>query len=152
MTFNVKALLVGAVAASAGLMSVAPASAATVIVQAVYNAADPGGAFTPSDPFGTILNTPFYETKGKGFCTVTNGCTYDFTFTLAGIAAGSTTQVQVQAAAQLLGTTTGEPLDYDLFSGTPGHVTFTPISSPTFIAASAPPGTVGEVISAQLGD
>ena len=151
-------LVAGATVAT-GLLGLTPATAGTVITQAVYNASDPGHAFTPADPFGTILNTPLYETvstKKKpilgDLCTVAGKCTYDFTFSLSGIPKGSTTQIQLQAAAQTLKGSTPEILDYDLFKGTPGSTTFTPITSLNFIAASGPAGTVGQVISANLGN
>jgi len=152
MSKRVRALLAGAAIVSAGLFATSQASA-LVIVNAVYNAANPGGPFTPTTPLGSILNTPFYESLGVqpgNVCTDPGNCHYDFTFTLTGLAPGATTQIQIQAASQIP-PSIAEPLDYDLFSGVPGATPLL-ISSPDFIAASAPSGTVGEIINAALGD
>lgn len=154
MTKRVRALLAGAAIVSAGLFAASQASA-LIIVKAVYNAGNPGGDFTPSDPFGTILNTSLYETVTAGqpgnVCTDAGNCTYDFTFTLSGLAPGATTQIQIQAASQIQ-PNTAEPLDYDLFMGVPTGTNALPITDGSFLKASAPSGGLAQIINDALGD
>ena len=149
MTPSVKTLLATAAIGAAGLAPLTSASALS-IVKAIYSETNPGGLITPLDPFGTILNTSLYETvtaKPGDFCSAPGNCTYYFYFTLAGFAAGATTQIQLQAVSMGV----AMPLDYDLFSGTPGPTPL-PTADPSFLAASGPSGTVGQVIFTTLGD
>jgi hypothetical protein len=149
MTPSIKTLLAGA---AMGAASLAPLTSATanVLVSDIFNEYSPSNPFTPQNPLGAILSTPLYETLGSeigNYCFSPGNCTYDFYFTLTGFPAGATTQVQM--AATFMGTRV--PLDYDLFSGFPG-ATPVSIADPSFIAASTPTGSVGEVIFKTIGD
>jgi hypothetical protein len=83
-----------------GLAAFSPAQAA-LIVNAVQ-----GGPFSPANPTGTI-----------DAIDLTAGNTYDFTFAIAG---GGDVLTEIQAAVFKTG---AEPIDFSLFSGTPGSGT-----------------------------
>jgi hypothetical protein len=143
----IKTLIAGA-ALSVCLLPVTSALAKpppppVVIVSKVFNNTTMNfAAFTPTETIGTILAKNLFEIPGKStksapnLCLKAWSCTYDFTFSLTGLAPGDTTTLQLAAQAKSGTFATAEPISFDVFSGAPGTTLPTPTSSPTWIGAS----------------
>jgi hypothetical protein len=105
VTNNFKALAVG-VALAASLAAVSPASAVTIVKPFL------GGPFTGGD-LGTIAAIKLLKAN-----------TYDFTFTLLPGAGPVLTQLQASVSGPV-----SEPIQFTLFSGTPGSGAFVDMST-----------------------
>jgi len=97
-------------AAASALIATA-ASAATIITPFI------GGPFSLINPLGTLPAVAMLKKN-----------TYDFTFTMVPPLAGSSSQVQLQAQAQIK-PFISEIITFDLYSGTPGTGSFLNTSS-----------------------
>jgi hypothetical protein len=93
-------LAAGSIGAAALALSAAPASAATVFIKSFV-----GGPFSSLNPLGTLPATKLAA-----------GDTYDFTFDLVAPIVGESS---TQAAAQVLSLSLGEPIQYQVYEGTP---------------------------------
>jgi hypothetical protein len=130
-----------------------------VIVSQVFNNTTMNfAAFTPTETIGTDLAQFLYEVPGKGtkstpdLCLKASSCTYDFAFTLTGLAAGDTTTLQLAAQFKNGGQAISEPISFDVFSGTPGASLPTPTSSPTWIGGSDNTAPTAPVFTFNLAD
>lgn len=123
MTTTLKSLFVGA--AMVSVIGASSASAAVIIT------AFTSGPFSVSNPLGTIPATK-----------MTTGNTYDYTFTFA-MALGTGSSVQLLAQKLSHGSSIPQPIQYSLYSGTPGSGVFQSQSSLDFAPTIAFSPAVG---------
>jgi hypothetical protein len=152
-------MLVAGAALSACLLPMTSASAKLVIVSPIFNNSTMGFTpFTPSAGMGTILAQDLYEAPGMGTpsspdeCSTAASCTYDFSFSVAGLSTGDMMAVAIAAQAKSGVPAVAQDLSFDIFSGAPGSTGPTPVSSPTFLGASDDTSPTAPVILVNLGD
>jgi hypothetical protein len=150
MTMNAKMLAVG-VALATSLVASSSASA-LVISKDLMGGAGGGNTFTPAFTLGTLPAEFLFENMTH--CAGTkNGCTYDFIFHLAGLAAGDVTTLQLAAQAQIGSPVhaVAEDISFNVFSGAPGATASLP-SDANFLGFSDNTAPTAPVITLSLGN